>query len=290
MINKKKVRLSPIFIIGIGRSGSTIFHKMLCEHPALYWLSERICNRFPNNPIINNFLMCLVDKPIIGNRFRKWFYPGEVYNFWNFYFRGFSNPYRDLTKADVTNRAKKDIRNIFKKLNTARKVRHLVKITGWNRIGFLYEIFPDAKFIHVKRDPRAVINSFLNVEFWSGWRGPLNWRMGPISEDQKKELETFNHSFVALAGIKLELLQNALELAVNQLPKDRFLEIKYEDLCENAEFIIKEFLDFSGLEWNAAFEARLRKYNLKNTNYKWKQDLTKEQQNIAQYYYEKLEY
>jgi len=280
----------PIFIIGVGRSGSTIFHKVMTEHPDLYWLSERLVNAFPATPSPNNMLMRYIDYPMMNSLLKRRFYPGEAYGFWNYYYRGFSNPYRDLQAMDVTARAKRRIRSIFSMMHTPKKQRHLIKITGWNRIGFLYEIFPDALFIHVKRDPRAVINSFINVDFWSGWRGPQNWRMGQITEEQERELERFHHSFIALAGIKLELLDSALKKAVKQLPKDRFLEIKYEDFCEDTQAVLKKAIKFCQLPWHPTFEKRIAKYHIRNTNYKWKEDMTPEQQEIAEYFGKKLGY
>ena len=53
--------------------------------------------------------------------------------------------------------------------------RLLLKITRWPMIGFLLEIFEEAKFVHMMRDGRAVTNSMLNVGFGRGRGGPKNW-------------------------------------------------------------------------------------------------------------------
>ncbi len=89
--------------------------------------------------------------------------------------------------------------------------RLLVKITGWPRLGYLHEIFPDAKFIHVVRDGRAVVNSLINVDWWDGWKGPQNWRWGDLDLSQTDEWEKYGKSFVVLAGIQLKIIMNALE-------------------------------------------------------------------------------
>ncbi|MFV1979708.1 MAG: sulfotransferase, partial [Rhodothermia bacterium] len=31
---------SPIFVVGTGRSGSTIFHRLLCTHHKVAWLNR----------------------------------------------------------------------------------------------------------------------------------------------------------------------------------------------------------------------------------------------------------
>jgi hypothetical protein len=69
------------------------------------------------------------------------------------------------------------------------------------RISFLYAIFPDARFVHVLRDGRAVANSRLNASFWKGWHG-LNIWGGQMPEHYRQEWERHRRSFVALAGIE----------------------------------------------------------------------------------------
>jgi hypothetical protein len=167
---------------------------------------------------------------------------------------------------------------------TPKRDRLLVKITGWPRIGFLMGIFPDAKIIHIKRDPRAVINSLLNVDFWSGWRGPQNWRWGELTLEQRQEWERFDRSFVALAGIELRILSKAMEQAKKCVTDDNFKEIAYEDLCANPLSVFKEVMGFCELEWTNQFENTVRTSQLKNTNYKWRQDLTEDQQQIVEYF------
>ena len=280
----------PIFIIGVGRSGSTVFFDMLSRHNDVTWMAEKLLNNFPSKPILNRILMSSLDIPIVGGMTRRVFEPGECYTYWNNLYRGFGRPFRDLKKHDVTVRAKRRIRLSLSQLISRKRERLLVKITGWNRICFLREIFPDALFVLVKRDPRAVINSFLNVDFWSGWQGPLNWRMGEISDEQKEELYRFDFSFVALAGIKIEILHNAFVAACSEVNCNNILEIKYEDFCGQPVQTIRNAIDFCGLEWTIQFEEMLRSFKIKNTNYKWKQDLTKDQQKIAEYYYRKIGY
>jgi len=112
------------------------------------------------------------DFPIVGKLSRERLRPGEAYSFWEYHCKGFSTPCRDLVLDDVTKKVGERLPRMFAQLLTRRRNRLLTKITGRPRIGFLRESFSDAKFIHIRRDGRAVINSMINVDWWWGWRGP----------------------------------------------------------------------------------------------------------------------
>lgn len=271
----------PIFIVGTGRSGSTIFQKILSHHPRIAWISG-LCDRFPNKPQINRLLMKIIDYPLINKYLKKRFNPRECYKFWDFHCKGFSNPCRDLLSQDVTHKTKNQIQNILSKILTKKRNRFMTKITGWPRVGFLYEIFNDAKFIHIIRDGRAVVNSIINVDWWWGWRGPQNWRWGELMSSQKEEWERFNRSFVALASIEWKILMDAMENVKKFMCKNNFLEVKYEDFCSYPINAFKKVIEFCELEWTREFEKSIKKYSLKNMNHKWQKELTNDQQEILQ--------
>lgn len=273
----------PIFIISVGRSGSSIFYKMFSEHPNVAWLSY-LCDKYPDQPSIVRLRLAAIDYPVVGRWVRKRFQPGEGYDFWEYYCKGFSEPCRDLVAQDVTIKVKETIPKIMSQILTPRRHRLLIKITGWPRVGFLLEIFEDAKFIYIKRDEGAVINSMLNVFFWRGWQGPQNWRWGELTPTQKEEWERFDRSFIALAGIEMKILAEAIQKAKGLLNDDNFLELTYENLCADPVGVFEKVIRFCELPWSPNFENSIKTYSLKNTNYKWRQELTLEQQKIAEHF------
>lgn len=269
---------SPIVIVGAGRTGTTVFHHMLSEHPHLAWLPGRLCGRFPDRLELSRLFMKGVDYPVVGELLKRRIKPGESYSFWEHHCRGFSAPYRDLVAADVTDKTKSHLPRTMAKIQTEKRNRLLLKITGWPRIGFLSEIFEDASFIHVMRDGRAVANSMLNVYFWRGWKGPQDWGWGELSPAQEDEWNEHDQSFVALAAIQWKILMDAMEKARNTVSSERFMEIRYEDLCSDPVGQLQKVTRFCGLEWTGRFERRIRQYEPRNTNDKYKYDLTARQQ------------
>lgn len=272
----------PIIVVGAGRTGTTVFHRMLSEHPHLAWLPGRICAIFPERLELSRLLMEGLDYPVAGELLRRRLQPGECYPFWEHHCKGFSAPYRDLVAADVTNRTKKHIPRTMAKILTEKRNRLLLKITGWPRIGFLSEVFEDARFIHVMRDGRAVANSMLNVRFWQGWKGTWDWGWGELSPAQKQEWNDHDQSFVVLAAIQWKILMDATEEAKNTISSESFLEIRYEDLCSDPVGQLQKVTQFCELEWSADFQRRLGEYQLENANDKFKDDLTARQQSELQ--------
>jgi hypothetical protein len=143
-------------------------------------------------------------------------------------------------------------------------------------------MFERARFVHVIRDGRAVANSLLNVYFWWGWRGPENWRWGPLPDQFREEWEQSERSFVVLAAIQWKMHMAAVELSKGQIEASEFFELRYEDLCENPRETIATVLEFAGIEWNPVFEREFLRFNLKNTNEKWKTDLNSVQQRLLE--------
>ena len=266
----------PIFIIGVPRSGTTIFYELFSKHPNIAWLSG-LCNKFPNHPEISRFFLKAIDIPVAGKILLQLIKPGEIYDFWENYNKGFRRPIRDLGASDVTNKTREKLRLAFSKVLTEKRNRLMVKVTGWPRLGFIKEIFPGAKFIHFLRDGRAVANSLINEPWWWGWRGPQNWRWGDLPSPYQREWDSHQRSFIVLAGIQWKMLLDALEETKQDVAQDSFLQVKYEELCRQPVSAFEKIANFSELPWNESFASTIEKSNLRSTNERWQQELTEAQ-------------
>jgi hypothetical protein len=65
------------------------------------------------------------------------------------------------------------------------------------------------------------------------------------------------------------------------IPPKSFMELRYEDLCDDPPGHFRRVVEFCGLDWSPAFEAAVGRQSLRNTNYKWQKFFTPRQQEIA---------
>lgn len=148
----------PIFFLGPGRAGSTLLHELITHHRDVAcfvsWSS-----RYPRLTFLS-----------IGARLRSpWLekkasriklYPGptEPYGVWKYCFPDFwricERPCRDPRGAEKFRRLVRD------HLRFQARSRFLAKLTGPPMFAFLESIFPDARFVWLDRDPRAVTYSY----------------------------------------------------------------------------------------------------------------------------------
>jgi LPS sulfotransferase NodH len=265
----------PIFILGTGRCGSTLLHRLLALHPNVMWLSG-FCTRYPKRPEWNRWAVSALDFPPLRRLLGRKIRPGEAWPFWDTHAYGFAGPCRDLDRRDVTPRVKAQLREVLSAMLTPSRNRLLLKVVGWPRTGYLTEVFEDAKFIHIVRDGRAVASSSLHVGFWHGWHGPQAWRAGLLSPEDQATWEQHDCSFVALAALHWRIWLRSIEAARRTVDPSRFHEIRYETLCAAPREVCRHILEFAELPASPAFEKRVQDTRM-NTSDRWRDDLTPSQ-------------
>ena len=183
---RQRIIEKPIFISGLGRSGTTIIHAMLSTHPHTSWLSL-LCDKFPRHPYLNRWLMRAIDIPLLNLYLKYRFIPLENYGFWNLHFGGFFRPCRDLFASDVSDAqkerfARRSNRVADPETNTAAHRRRPV----FGECNFLHHP-PATPNCHRSSRWRAVADSRMNIDFWRGSGGDGEMVVGPLPEHYKQE-------------------------------------------------------------------------------------------------------
>jgi Sulfotransferase family len=279
--------MTLVFIIGTGRCGSTMIHEVLAGHPDVGFMS----NLDVNLPVVNakgrwnNAVYRMVPGPFSQRdlarlrlgRVRLRFGPSEAYRKLATQVSPIlAEPCRDLTAQDVTPWLRQRSARFFGQRMTAQgRPVFLCKFAGWPRAGFFHSIFPDAKFVRVIRDGRAVADSLIRRPWWDGYRGPSNWRFGPLPHPYAEAWESSGRSFVVLAGLQWALLMDAFESAKKLIPSQQWMDVRYEDFVDDPREEVRNVLRFIGLTWNDRFESAFRKYRvLADRKDEYRQNLT----------------
>jgi hypothetical protein len=134
------------------------------------------------------------------------------------------------------------------------------------RIRFIKAIFPDAMFLHVIRDGRAVTSSnyvrtqkdrFRTKFPFGQFPKPPNWRRYlalPLAEQ-------FAHQWVD----SVVYIRNA---AAELLRPDEYMEVRYEDFCNDPTAVLRRIDEFFGLDASRRrFGPDLPQLNSQNANW-----------------------
>lgn len=255
--------VSYAFILGTGRCGSTLVHDVLARHPQVGFVSN-LEDRLGRSLVGGRWNAAVYRRvpPALTRKGRVRFAPSEGYRILEKQVSpALVAPFRDLVAADATPWLATRFATFFEQQAQAQGVPvFLHKFTGWPRAGFIDAAVPDARFVHVVRDGRAVANSLTQMPWWDGYAGPSAWSWGPLPPSYEAEWEASGRSFPVLAGLEWKMLIDAFEEAKASVEPERWLEVRYEDVLEDPQGRIEEILAFLGLSWDEGFDRSFQRY------------------------------
>jgi hypothetical protein len=248
-----------VFLVSNGRSGSTLVHELLARHPDIGFVSN-LEDRLPLGRAAGRFNSAMYRRipAALTRKGRLRYAPSEAYRALT---REVSimvaQPYRDLLASDAMPWATERFRAFFmRRARLQGKPVFVHKFTGWPRAGFIRAAFPDARFIHVVRDGRAVVASDLQVSWWRGYLGP-ELMHSPMAPEYRVEWEESGRSFAILAAIEWKSAMDALVAARASSPPGQWLDMRFEDILVDPRARFRELLEFIGVEDNPVFERAL---------------------------------
>ena len=240
-INNTKIKNPPVFIIGHWRSGTTYLHELLSEDPKFCYVSlwqTMLPDSFliiePIKKFLSNFLpkerpMDKIEVTIDGP------YEEEagiaVINLWSF-FHGLHFPknaeeqylksihYQGLTDKE-RNQWKNNYLQFMKNVSYANDSKRLLLKDPANtaRITLLLELFPDAKFIHIYRNPYKIYLSTIKM------RNRVLDKLALQDRDEKEiDIQVIEN---------YKRLMNGFFEQKKLIPKENYVEIRYEDLVKD---------------------------------------------------------
>ncbi len=267
--------MTLVVVFGTGRCGSTPIAEVLCRHRDVGFVSNvddklsllNLVGRWNNtlhrlSPPRDPRLRPFRDRQKMIELARLRIAPSEA---WKLLDRQvapiMAQPFRDLLADDCTPWLRQRLRSFFERRMAAqRRPLFLQHLTGWPRVGLLRAAFPDARFIHVIRDGRAVANSWLQMGWWRGYEGPTSWHLGPLAAAEAEEWERSARSFVVLAGLGWRILIDAFEAARREVPPEQWMQLRYEDVVAEPRRQVAATLEFMGLQWSDDFGRQFARY------------------------------
>ena len=184
----------PIFILGMPRSGTSLVEQIISSHEEVYGAGE-----------INSLVEPILEKILLNGEDKNMFSDKNLLSMRKKYLDSFA---RLPTSADV----------ITDKTPA-----------NFQYIGIILSMFPDAKIIHLKRDPRAICWSIYQTNWYeNGYRFSYNM----------DDLVTF-----------YGLYSRLMDFWHKKFP-EKIYDICYEDLTTNQEEETKKLLEYCELDWD----------------------------------------
>jgi hypothetical protein len=275
----------PLFVVGHWRTGTTLLHELLIRDERFGFPDMQDCFN-PNHALLTgdffkrHLRFLLPSKRPMDNMHMGWERPQE--DEFALALLGLPSTYTDfafpneppmhpgaldlsgLSSAQLARWKRVFVR--FLKEVTLRTGKPLVLKSPPHtaRIPVLLELFPDAKFVHIVRDPRAVYSSTMKLWLSLARTHGLQKPVWPGLED--KVLREFR------------VIYDRLEEARPLLKPGQFAEVRYEELVKNPVAELEKVYAALGLDDFAAARPRVEEYLRQNANYETnRHELTPEQ-------------
>ena len=266
-----KIQKDPVFIVGHWRSGTTHLHNILCQDPQMAYVTT-FQSVFPDTLfnkagrfIFEGFARILIpgtrkgDNVILGTSLPQeeefaigdktaisfyyfWMFPRSLKKFYDQCIR-----FKGVDGAKIKSWKKDYELLITKALHNTNRERFLSKNPpNTGRIEVLLEMFPNAKFIHIHRNP---------VEVYLSTQNFFN-KMLPHLQLQSIDPLKLEEDIILLYK---DIMQDYLKQR-EMIPAGQLAEISFEELEKNPKLCIKNLYNSLGLSGYQKSESYFESY------------------------------
>lgn len=269
LIKQTTIDKQPVFIIGFWRSGTTFLHNLMCQDPGHAFVTTYL-SIFPHHCLVNSgWLKKLAEiisperRPVDNVKLdMNWpqeeemalgnIQPLSFYNY--FYFPDHTEEYihkslffNDVKKHEI-DQWEKAYKLLIKKTLILSSGQRYVSKNPPNtfRIPQILNLFPDAKFVYIYRNPYRVLSSFIL------FMKQVMLGVGFQDIDEKE----IDDQLLNLYLLALEKYQKDKVI----IPENNLIEIQYESLKENPLQTIENIYNTFDLNDFHTVEPTLKNY------------------------------
>ena len=226
LLKKKNIPFNPVFIIGCGRSGTTILGRSLSQHPDICYLEERRDLWHSAYPELD----------IWTGRSKK-------------------QPKLYANADDAETRKTKKINHLFYREQVAAAKKVLLEKMPINsfRLKFLEKCFPGARYIYLHRSGIEVAESIARKPF-KDWYGNKNIKLnalinfGNMSGLPANESVLENNFHKGIYEWRLSMEQS--DDFFRHINPERFIDLSYKDFTDNPSNCLKKIFTFLQLAFD----------------------------------------
>lgn len=267
-IEATKITEPPLFILGHWRSGTTHLHNLISQdseqfaYPNVYQAFNPQIFLSTEETIPRRFAALMPKKRLMDNVARSFGSPQEdeiavSLTSLRSPYLGMAFPrredyydryltFRGVAEAELAEWSREMLRFLKKLTLKHRRSLALKSPTHTARIRLLLELFPNARFIHIHRNPYAVYQSTLHHNDTARWHAYLQ------RPDLRGHEERILRRYTELYDAFFE--EKAL------IPPGRFVEVAFEDVERDPVGQVRAIYEQLGLQGFSAFQPALDAY------------------------------
>lgn len=280
-VARTRIERDPIFIIGHWRSGTTFLHNLMSRDPQLGWPTPMHTAMFSNYVLLGWLVKDGVQAGIKGARpmdnvqydltlpMEETFAVGNFTPYSLDHLLAFPNVWEKYIPCafvdDLPPRKRAEFQRAYryamKKITWSNGGRQLVLKSPDNtaRLGALLEMYPDAKFVNIYRDPYDTVMSTVNM-----FKSQLNLvrlsRMPDVDANEYIENVVVEKLF--------EPMYRDLFAREKDFRPGHYISVKYEDFVREPETYMRRIYDGLGLDGFERALPRFREFIARQKDYR----------------------